>query len=135
LEAVDRLHPLLRGLRPGDGDGRLAERLLVTQNPVVEDREDHDLFARRDDVADPLGNRLVLSLVKGDANLGQTRQELRVVGPLGVGGLVPLQKGFDRIQRRGCGRDIDGHPGADFGRQIEHLVLLSPQRHLLHQEV
>ena len=115
MEAVDRLHPLLRGLRPGDGDGCLAERPLVTQGPVVENREDNDLFARCDDIAYPLGNRLVLGLVKGDANLGQTGRELRVVRPFGVGGLVPLQKGFDRIQGRGCGRDINGYPGADFG--------------------
>ena len=35
LEAVDPLHPLLRGLLPGDGDRRLTKRLLVTHDPIV----------------------------------------------------------------------------------------------------
>jgi hypothetical protein len=110
LEAVHRLHPLLCGLRPRDGDGRLAECFLVTLDPVVEDRKDNNLFAGCDDIAYPLGNRLMLGLVKGDANLGQAGQELRVVRPFGVGGLVPLEKGFDRVQGRGCGRDMAQQP-------------------------
>ena len=107
-------------------------RCLV--RPSREGGEDDHLLARGEHVPDALLHGLVLGLVQGDAHLGELGEEGGVVGPARVRGDEPLREGALRIE---CRRAVDRHrhPGADLGRQVEHLLLQAAQGHLLHQEV
>jgi hypothetical protein len=68
----------------------------------------------------------VLGLVQRQAQSGETREELGVVRARGVRGAVPVEEALVGVPRR-LGADLQRHPGADLGRQVEHLVLLAPQ--------
>ena len=50
LEPVHGFHPLLRRVRAGDGDGLVAQLLLVALDAVGEAGEDNDLLAQRDHI-------------------------------------------------------------------------------------
>jgi hypothetical protein len=122
LEAVDRGHPLLYRFPARDRHCRGAERLSVAPEAFGEAGEHDDLAAGGKHIPDPFGHGRLLRLVKRHPELREPTQERRIVRAGHIRLREPFGEGTLGLPGRGA-VDLDGHPRADLGRQVEHLIL------------
>src|SRR6516164_779718 len=99
---------------------------------IIESREDNDLLTGSDHVFDTLSDRFMFGFMQRNPNLREPCKELRIIWCGWVGPLIPVKKTFYCRKGGRCIREVDRHPGADLGGQVDNLILFAPDHDLFH---